>query len=206
MVDLYRQRGPLDHLGIIAADPEPGSAYDLSEIRFPGLINIRGDATNDRFLAAVKKATRLDAPAEPNTVRGKPTGNRIFWLGPDEWLVITKPGGGLRMTTALSKALKVDGLHAAVTDVSDSRTCFKLSGRMARELLAKGCSLDLHPSAFGTGDCAQTMLARINVLLTKTATARDGGATFEMYVLRSFASHLWAWLQDAADEFRDRET
>ena len=205
MVDLYRQRGPLDHLGIIAVDPEPGAAVGLSEVRFPGLVNVRGDSTDDRFLAAVKKAIRLELPTEPNTVRGKPTGNRIFWLGPDEWAVVTKPGGGTRMTAALSKTLKVDGMHAAVTDISDSRTCFKLSGRMARDVLAKGCSLDLHPNAFGTGECAQTILARVNVLLTKTATARNGGATFEIYVLRSFATHLWAWLQDATDEFHHRD-
>ncbi len=202
MVDSYRLRGPLDHLGLSTDAPDI-AAVALSEIRFSGLINVRGDAADDRFLTAVKKATRLDLPVTPNTVAGKPTGTRIMWLGPDEWLVVTRPGGGTRMAASLSKALKVKDLHAAVTEVSDSRTCFKLSGQSARSVLAKGCSVDIHPGVFEAGHCAQTVLARVNVLMTQSATARNGAPTFEIYVLRSFAAHLWAWLQNAAEEFQN---
>jgi heterotetrameric sarcosine oxidase gamma subunit len=37
-----------------------------------------------------------------------------------------------------------------VVDVSAQRTTLRLRGEHARDLLAGGCSLDLHPRVFGT--------------------------------------------------------
>ena len=55
-----------------------------------------------------------------------------------------------------------------MTDVSAQRTTLELSAPGARDVLAQGCSLDLHPRAFGPGDCAQTLLARAAVILHQT--------------------------------------
>ncbi len=196
MVDPYRLRGPLDHLGVAAEDAESKAPVALEEIAFRGLINIRGDATDNGFVDAVKKASRLDLPTAPNTVTGKPSTTRLMWLGPDEWWAVTRTGGGARLLGALNKNLKTGALHTSVTDVSDSRTCLKLSGPQARDVLSKGCSLDVHPAVFGVGQCAQTTLARVGVLIAPTSAT-----AFEIYVLRSFAAYLWAWLQDAMAEY-----
>ena len=84
---------------------------------------------------------------------------------------------------------------ATVTDVSAQRTTLRLTGSRARDLLAKGCSLDLHPRVFGSG-CAQTMLARSQVVLVARA---DGG--FRVLVRSTFALYLAEWLLDAASEY-----
>ena len=202
MVDAYRLRSPLAHLGLAAqADDGANVGVTLSEVPFRGQINIRGDAGNADFAAAVKKATRLDLPTDPNTTTGKPATTRIFWLGPNEWVVVTKPHGGKRVFDALWKNLKVDCLHASVVDTSEARTTITVSGEHARDVMAKLCSLDLHPSQFGPGQCAQTIVSKVGVVLTQTAETKSGGATYELYSLRSFSTYLWKRLEDAAMEY-----
>jgi len=202
MVDAYRLRSPLAHLAISAqARDDIDATVQLSETPFRGLINIRGDANDATFVAAVKKAIRLDIPTAPNTVSGKPATTRIFWLGPDEWMVVTKPAGGKRAFDALWKNLKIDGLHASVADTSEARTTITVSGPNARNVMAKLCSLDFHPSQFGPGQCAQTVVAKVGVMMTQTAETKSGGATYELYALRSFSTYLWNRLVDAANEY-----
>src|SRR5262249_4070026 len=87
--------------------------------------------------------------------------------------------------------------HAAVVDLGESRTVIAVSGSKVRELLSKGCTLDLHPRAFPVGACAQTGLARAGVLIHLV----DVTPGFELTVLRRFADYLWAWLTDAAREY-----
>jgi len=205
MVDPYRLRSPLAHLGLEARAHEDadvsGTGVTMREIPYRGLINVRGDAGDKAFMDAVEKAVRVAPPVEANTVAGKPSTTRVMWLGPDEWLVITKPEGAERALNALTKNLKVDGLHAAVTDSTHARTCIEISGSRARMVLQKGCALDLHPSTFGPGQCAQTIVSKVGVMLTQTATARNGDPTYELYALRSFSTYLWTWLEDAAQEY-----
>ena len=202
MVDAYRLRSPLAHLGLSTQSEDDAPAgVTLSETAFRGQINIRGNAEDTAFAAAVKKATRLDLPIDPNTVNGKPATTRVMWLGPDEWMVITKPQGGKRVFDALWKNLKVDGMHASVVDTSEARTTLTVSGKHARDVMAKLCSLDLHPSQFVPGQCAQTIVGKVGVMLLHTAETKTGGSTYELYALRSFSTYLWKRLEDAATEY-----
>ena len=59
-------------------------------------------------------------------------------------------------------------------------------------MLARGCALDLHPSVFPPGRCAQTLVARAQVILY-----RPDEHTFRLLVRPSFADYLRAWLRDA---------
>lgn len=136
----------------------------------------------------------------PNTwVRGETT--TVIWLGPDEWLV-TSP---FTTPEALDAGLRAAvGSHGgAVVDVSAQRTTLRLRGEHARDVLATGCSLDLHPSAFPAGSAAQTTVGLAGVvLLALDAGATDRGATdFRLVVRSSFARYLATWLLDAAVEY-----
>jgi sarcosine oxidase subunit gamma len=119
-----------------------------------------------------------------------------LWLGPDEWLILGPDGREQEILTRLCTAL--GDIHAAVTDVSESRTTIAIAGPKARDLLAKSTSIDLHPRVFGPGRCVQTGFAGANVILRQT----DEAPVFEMLVLNSFAEHVWAWLEGACREFR----
>lgn len=64
-------------------------------------------------------------------------------------------------------------------------------------MLNAGCSLDLGPEAFPTGMCTRTLLARVEIVLWRTAPV-----AFHVEVWRSFAAYAWGVLHKAAREFR----
>lgn len=124
-----------------------------------------------------------------------------LWLGPDEWLVTTSGTEDAGGTGDAGLLARLDGAltghRASVVDVSDGRTVIVLRGARARDVLAKGCSLDLHPRQFRPGRCAQTLLARAGVLIHQT----DPDPVYDIHVDRSYAQYLWTWFEDAAAEF-----
>ena len=159
-----------------------------------GLAAVRVDVVALRelpFAAQVNVRTAdpeaLGLPHEPNTTAPL-HGWTALWLGPDEWLVVGPDGD----EGAIEQVLLGAGGDASVVDLSSNRTILELTGPRARDVLMQGCLLDLHPRAFGPGRCAQTMLARAQVILE--ATAEDA---YRIFVRRSFAVYLAGWLLDA---------
>ena len=149
-------------------------------------------------MAAVGRCLDIRLPTEPlgSASKGQIT---VLWLGPDQWLVRC-PGEDV---TFFMNSLR-EGLgdaHAAITDVSDARVALRVAGPSAREVLAKGCPLDLHPRAFTPGSAAGTRLAKAAVLLHLVEDESRTGATFDLYVARSFAHYFWTWLEDAGLEY-----
>jgi sarcosine oxidase subunit gamma len=145
------------------------------------------------FIAQVAVRTREPGstlPTEPNTVAGD-TSRAALWLGPDEWLVVGQPGSELLLEAEYRAA------GASVIDVSANRTTLELRGPRARELLEFGCPIDLHPRVFGPGRCAQTLLARANVLIWFVAD--DPEPVYRLLVRTSFAAYVAAWLADASE-------
>ena len=202
MDNAYLRHSPLAHLGLSGraaareAGREPG--VTMGERPFRGIVNLRGPADEEGFRAAVESALGAAPPREANTT-ATGEGATILWLGPDEWWVVT-PGDGPATAAKLRAAL--EGRSSAVTDVGESRTCIHLGGPRARDLLAKGSPLDLHPRVFAAGGCAQGHVAKALVTLHMTAGDEDeGGPAFDLYVLGSFADYLWRWLEDAAAEY-----
>lgn len=123
---------------------------------------------------------------------------RVIWLGPDEWLVTSPFRSPAALEADLRAALGTG--CGAVVDVSAQRTALRLRGDRVRDVLATGCSLDLHPRVFGPGAAAQTVLGQAGVVLL----ALDGtGTHFQLVVRSSFARYLADWLLDAALEYRD---
>jgi methylglutamate dehydrogenase subunit D len=91
---------------------------------------------------------------------------------------------------------------AAVNDQSDARAALRLSGPNVREMLAKGCMIDLHPTAFPSGAAAMTSIAHISVHLWRADAQGDGGdAIIDMLVGRSMAASLWSWVNASAAEY-----
>ncbi|MGX9888198.1 sarcosine oxidase subunit gamma [Streptomyces sp. NPDC002276] len=179
---------------LAAATRSSGGTVRLAELPFLAQVNVRLDAKG-AAADAVGLALGLPLPLEPNTVV-RSGELRVLWLGPDEWLVVGPPDTQ-RDVEGRIRAASGDE-HVAVTDMSAQRTTLLVSGSRARDLLAHGCPLDLHPRAFGAGRCAQTTVARTQVVLV----ARDEpGAGFWVLVRSSFAGYLADWLLDAAAEY-----
>jgi len=200
----FLRKSALAQLGLASHTTNDTAAAGvvMSEHPFRAIVNLRGKSDDAAFLAAAETALGTALPTTPNTAAtGKET--TVIWLGPEEWWVVFESDEA-SAERALADGLRVslDGLLAAVVEVGESRTCIRVAGPHARDLLAKGCALDLHPSVFGgPGHAAQSLMAKAPVLLHQVADDAQGQAVFEIYVLRSFAEYLWLWLADAAVEY-----
>jgi len=196
MADTIARFSPLSAAAgrLAAATRASGGALRLAELPFLTQIDLRlapgGPAAEAAGLA-------LGAPLPPEPCTAVRTGDlAVLWLGPDQWLVVGPPGAQEDLEARLRKA--AGEAHVSVTDVSAQRTTLLVSGPRARDLLAHGCSLDLHPRAFTPGRCAQTALARAQVVLVAREEVRAG---FWVLVRSSFAGYLADWLLDAATEY-----
>jgi sarcosine oxidase subunit gamma len=165
----------------------------VSEITFTAQLNLRVDPSG-AAAGAVAQVLGSALPVQPCT--STRSGDfRLLWLGPDEWLILAPEGAGLELETALREAIGDE--PGAVTDVSAQRSTLALSGPASRELLAKGCSIDLHPKVSPIGTCVQTLVAQTGIIIVvRDETASD----FLLLVRASFAQYFAAWLIDAGVE------
>lgn len=154
-------------------------------------INLRGGAGDPQLRRAVESLLQQGLPVTPNTwTKGAQT---AYWLAPDEWLIVAPAAADLfaRLSTIAGKSF------ATANWQSGAFAQMRLTGDAARDVLAKGCTLDLHPQSFLTGHCAQTLLAKAGVLLA----FEDDRPAFSLIVRRSFAEYLALWLAHAGEEF-----
>jgi sarcosine oxidase subunit gamma len=195
MADARTGLSPLHRLGdrLLAADEAP-AMIRLAELPFLTQLTLRVAPDS---AAAAAAAAALGAPALPGPNAAARAGEtQVLWLGPDEWLVVGPHGAQTELEARLCAA--VEGTHATVVDVSGQRTVIEVAGAAARDVLAKGCALDLHPRSFGPERCAQTALARTGVVLLQ----RDDEPAYWVFVRASFAEYLAEWLLDASAEAR----
>jgi sarcosine oxidase, subunit gamma len=149
------------------------------EIQFIAQLDVRVDAS-----------ARLTLPREVNTWLAD--GEReVLWLGPDEWLVVGRHGTEREIADQIDRALA--GTHHSVVDVSAARAVIDLDAPDRLEVLSNGCGLDLHPRSWRDGKCAQTLLARIPVILQERTTST------RLFVRASFSNHLVDWLVHVVD-------
>jgi sarcosine oxidase subunit gamma len=159
-------RSPLAHRAAALA------TIDAVEVSFLTQIDVRCSEAD---------AARLGFPTEPNTVTGD-MARGALWLGQDEWLVVA-PGDPGVLVDGL-EALLVNE-HHAVVDVSANRAVIELHGPARLALLASACSLDLDPAGgWVPGVCAQTLLARAQVILQELPDAT------RLFVRPSFADYV----------------
>jgi sarcosine oxidase subunit gamma len=153
--------------------------FGAHEIPFLAQVDVRVDAA----------ATSIALARETNTwvVDGD---RELLWLGPDEWLVVGPAGTERAIVDEIEHALT--GVQHSVVGVSAARAVFELTREDRHEMLSKGCGLDLHPRSWRRGMCAQTLLARVPVILQE----RDRAT--RVFVRPSFAGYLVDWLLDAA--------
>jgi methylglutamate dehydrogenase subunit D len=117
----------------------------------------------------------------------------LHWCGFEQWYAVADGFADGALHEDLRDRLA--GL-ASVADQSHGRIILHLEGPRARDLLAKGTGLDLHPRAFGPGRSAVTQMAHVGVHI-----AQIGPNAFELSLFRGFAESFWEWLEEMSDEF-----
>jgi methylglutamate dehydrogenase subunit D len=144
------------------------------------------------FRAAAEAVYGIVPPDAPRYVAGSEIG--FIGTGPGQWLAVSSAFGGGRL--ALDLAARLTGL-ASISDQGDGRAVIRIAGPKARETLAKGLAIDLHPSAFTPGSSATSVISLMGVTLWQV----DAMPTYDLMVFRSLAGSFWTWLTHSAAEF-----
>ena len=149
--------------------------------------NLRGDPAHPAFLAAAQRLLGIALPTQPNT--GARAGDiTLLSLGPRSWLCVGDRERATNEYDVARKALNEAG--GALFDVSSSYVAWTVSGEASARVLNRGCPLDLHPTVFRAGHCAQSLLGHIGVLIYRP----DERQAFVVAVARSFAADAWTQL------------
>lgn len=191
-VETVGRHTPLGHqTAQLTATPD---GVRLAEVPYLTQLNLRVDPSGPAA-TSLEDVLGTALPTRANTAVSAGELS-VLWLGPDEWLVVAPEGQQETLEKALRQAIGTE--FGTVVNLSAHRTTIELTGERARDVLAKGCSLDLHPTVFTAGSCAQVLLAQAPVLLL----ARDGAApAYWLLVRASYATYVADWLLDACVEY-----
>lgn len=175
-----------------SAVPEGSSgAVSVNDLGFVDKINLRCKADNAFIQSALNRTVGVELPPYN---RFHTAGKRsCIWLGPDEWLILAENGDADDIMPELDTP---KAGHVAVTEVSDAFGAITMSGAHIRDVLAKNCGLDLHPSVFSKGMVAQTLLGHTSIILT--CLEKD-----KMMIIgrTSFMPYIVTLLEDSALEY-----
>jgi heterotetrameric sarcosine oxidase gamma subunit len=129
----------------------------------------------------------------------KMEGGYVYRLRPDQFFVVTPPGGEAEMVTRLEKAVADGGAFVTVTDLSQGLAEMRLIGPNSRSVLSKVCGLDFGADAFPNLTVKQTSLAKTRQLLIR----RDFGSlpAFTFAGAQSLSAYVWEVVMEAGQEF-----
>jgi len=115
-------------------------------------------------------------------------------IQPGAWLIVASPLG----EGTLARRLREAGRDASTTvDQSHGRCVLSLAGARARDVLARLCRVDFHPSVFGPGRVAVTPVSDLPCVILQS----DSEPCFEIIVVTTFVGSFVHALTDAAATF-----
>ena len=141
------------------------NGFDFEELSNIPKINLRGDSDDKDFVTNVENITNILLPTEPNTSNCNDK-LKIIWLSPNEWLIeIYKNEYFKQIHSDLKNSL--NNKNTAITDVTESRTLLKLTGKDLYKLLSKFMIIDLDRVLNKKYSVAQTIFIKAPVLITR---------------------------------------
>ncbi|GAC1661646.1 MAG: hypothetical protein PVS2B3_15090 [Steroidobacteraceae bacterium] len=135
-------------------------------------------------------ATGWTRPA-PGRMSGATAGLALA-VRPERWLLLLAPAAPGASATRWQGLL---GTAGAVVEQSAGLSAYLLAGTPAREVLRRGCRLDLDPAVFAPGGAATTHMAQVAV----TLAALPGGLL--LVTPASTARHVREWLLQVGRPF-----
>lgn len=168
----------------------PNTSITLRPIAERGMIDLRGNTSDRKFMSAVKGVLGTELPKQPRTSAawGDVT---ILWLSVDQWLILCPHAKAPALEAELRDAL--GKVHSLVVNVSDMRSIIRLEGRGSREVVMKGSSLDLLDGTYAAGVVRRMRFAEIAALLHIVEDT-----VIDIYVFRSYATYTWDFISKAA--------
>ena len=157
-------------------------------------LNLRGKKRE--FFKNIGKNLNMLLPTEANTstISDKLT---AIWLSPDEWMIVTndevkKDTNEYQLNEILFNDISKSNL-GAIIDVSDQFVQLEIKGKNVYEIFSAGSPFDFTYFKDKKGSSVQTILNHIDVIVHN-----KGDQIVNLFVRRSFAQHLWSWINDSA--------
>ena len=148
------------------------------------------------FFTTVGKNLNMILPTEANT---STTSDKLtaIWLSPDEWMIVSnelvnKENDKYELNEILFNSISKTNL-GAVIDVTDQFIQLELKGKNIYEIFSAGCPFNFNEFKEKKGSTTQTVLNHIDVILHHKEEN-----VVNIFVRRSFAEHLWSWIEDSA--------
>ena len=129
----------------------------VTRVTSRGMITLRGDLTSAQMKKTVKAVTGQTMPSSGQFLGDVTSG--VAWMSPDELLLVVPYADVAKSVAQIDDTLK--GQHYLAADVSDARAVFSVSGKNARDVLARLCPVDLHANSFGVGQFRRTRMAQV---------------------------------------------
>jgi sarcosine oxidase, subunit gamma len=168
-----------------------GAHLSVRRLDTPLMQILRMRRPSPAALVAIAESLGFTLPLVANRAWGNSP--RVMSLAPGEWMLVGNTGNAAALVNA------ADATVVHIADVSNGRVLYQVHGALAPTLLSKGCTLDLHPRAFGGLDhCALSVLAQVPILIDQIAD----DPVFHIYADASYAHHLELWFEDAMLEYR----
>ena len=182
---------PLAHLD--AQEGVRKQTIELYELPAMGHFNLRLNPENAEQMQAAQSLLGVALPTQPcSSVRHESL--QIDWVAPDDWLVLMPFDQAAGFERRYRETMPG---HYSIVDVSGGQTVIRLGGEYAREVLMKGCPIDVASSEFPIGKAVSTAFAK-----SAAHIVRVDADVYWLVVRRSFADYLWAWLTDACADYR----
>ena len=157
-------------------------------------LNLRGKKRE--FFTTVGKNLNMILPTEANT---STTSDKLtaIWLSPDEWMIVSnelvnKDTNKYELNEILFNSISKTNL-GAVIDVTDQFVQLELKGKNIYKIFSAGCPFNFNEFKEKKGSTTQTVLNHIDVILHHKEEN-----VVNLFVRRSFAEHLWSWIEDSA--------
>ena len=155
-------------------------------------INLRGKKRD--FLTNIGKNLNMILPTEANTSTASDKLTAI-WLSPDEWMIVSnelvsKDTNKYALYELLFNSISKTNL-GAVIDVTDQFVQLELKSKNIYEIFSAGSPFNFNEFKKKKGATAQTVLNHIDVILHHKEEN-----VVNLFVRRSFAQHLWSWIED----------
>ena len=176
-----------------AAVPEQTghAALQLSSGGAVGILNLRGLLGDATFVAAIDSALGVALPTTPKqSVYAQDAA--IFWLSPDEWLLVCAYAKKNEVLARLQAACK--GVFAQVVDNSGGFMAMQIQGSEAKTFLRHLSPYNV--SALEDSQVVSTVLKKTTVVIHKV-----GANDYVLLFRRSFADYLWRIFEKTAKPY-----
>ena len=116
---------------------------------------------------------------------------RILWMGPDNWVITSS---NLKLMKNIKNQFNENDF--AFTDISHSKTIIEIEGEYVKEIVKKGCPLNIND--LNEGECANSLFNGITITIDFIS---NNPKKIRLYGLRSFGESLYHSITDSCLEY-----